>query len=105
MRDPVTGVSYSVIYARLPLLSTTVASRHQSYQSPSSFMFHHERSPTVPLAGVLAPVVVASAHHLVVDDDVDALVSVPLLALPVVYHGDVHHLHHEVTSLTDTPLC
>ena len=35
---------------------------------------------------------VASADHLVVDDHVDSLLAVPLLALPVVDHGHVDHL-------------
>ena len=63
-------------------------------------MFHHQRSSTVPLAGVLAAVVIPSAHHLVVDDDIDALVPMPLLALSVVYHRDVHHLQQEYFILS-----
>ena len=83
-------------------------------------MFHHQRTPGVALAGVLevaitpvsfllemiisnihhvilisidlAPVEVASTDHLVVDDHVDALLAVPLLALPVVDHWHVHNL-------------
>ena len=52
----------------------------------------HERASRVALAGVLAAVVVPGADHLVVDDHVDALPTVPPLALAVLYHRHVHHL-------------
>ena len=35
---------------------------------------------------------VSGTDHLVVDDHVDSLLAVPLLALPVVDHGHVDHL-------------
>ena len=51
------------------------------------------RDPSHPhLAGVLAAAPVAGAHHLVVDDDVDAVALVPLLTQPVVDDGHVHGL-------------
>ena len=40
----------------------------------------------------LAAVEVSGTDHLVVDDHVDPLLPVPLLALTVVYHRHVHHL-------------
>ena len=82
-------------YPRLALLGTTISSRHESYQSPSSFMLHHQRSTTVALAGVFPPVVISGTDHLVIDDDVNTLVSVPLLALSVVYHWNINNLEHK----------
>ena len=40
----------------------------------------------------LAAVEVSGTDHLVVDDHIDPLLPVPLLALAVVYHRHVHHL-------------
>ena len=94
VRYPITCVGYPMIYSRLSLLSTTVSSRHKSYQSPSSFMFHHQRSTTVTLAGIFASVVISSAYHFVIDDNVYTLVSVPLLALSVVYHWNINYLDY-----------
>ena len=90
--NPITGVSHSVINTRLTWLGTAVACWHQAYQGPSSIVFHHQRTSAVSLTRVLATAVVTSAHHLVVDDHVNPLLPVPLLALPVVDHGHVHHL-------------
>ena len=50
------------------------------------------------MGGDLAAVEVSGADHLVVDDHIDPLLPVPLLALAVVYHRHVHHLI--VESLT-----
>ena len=94
VRYPITCVGYPVIDSRLSLLCTTISSRNQSYQSPSSFMFHHQRSTTVTLAGIFASVVISSAYHFVIDDNVYTLVSVPLLALSVVYHWNINSLEH-----------
>ena len=94
VRYPITGVGNPMIYARLSLLRTTISSRYKSYQSPSSFMFHHQRSTTVPLAGIFSSVVISSAYHFVIDDNVNTLVSVPLLALSVVYHWNIDYLEH-----------
>ena len=44
------------------------------------------------LARILATVDVAGAHHLLVDDDVDALLTVPLLTHVAVDDGNVDHL-------------
>ena len=57
-----------------------------------SLHFGHEGAARVALARVLAPVVVAGAHHLVVNDHINALVSVPTLALAVVNHRNIHSL-------------
>ena len=46
------------------------------------------------LAGVFTPVVISGADHFVVDDDVNTLVSVPLLALSVVYHWNINNLEN-----------
>ena len=48
-----------------------------AYQGPTPLNFCHEGAARIPLAAVFAPAVVAGAHHLVVDDHVDALVPVP----------------------------
>ena len=90
--DPVAGVRHAVVDAGLAGLGAAVARAHQPDQRPAALVLHHQRPAAVALAAVLAAAVVAGADHLVVDDDVDALVSVPLLALPVVDHGHVHHL-------------
>lgn len=44
------------------------------------------------LTGVFATISVSGTHHLVVDDDVDALGLVPVLALAIVDDGHVDHL-------------
>ena len=92
VRDPVAGVSHPVIDPGLARLGAAVAGADQAYQCSPPIMLHHQRPPTVPLAAVLASRVVTGADHLVVDDDVDPLLPVPLLTLPVVDHGDIHHL-------------
>ena len=81
-----------VVYPGLAGLGAAVACADQAYEGPAAVVLHHERAPAVPLAAVLAAPIVAGAHHLVVDDHVDPLLPVPLLALPVVDHGHVHHL-------------
>ena len=90
--DPVAGVRHPVVYPGLARLGAAVARADQAYQGPPPVVLHHQRSPAVALAAVLAAPVVAGTNHLVVDDDVDPLLPVPLLALPVVDHGDVHYL-------------
>ena len=90
--DPVAGVRHPVIYPGLARLGAAVAGADQAYQGPPPVVLHHQGPPAVALAAVLASPVVTGTDHLVVDDDVDPLLPVPLLALPVVDHGDVHHL-------------
>ena len=60
--------------------------------SPAVPLPDHQWPPTVPLAGVLAAVPVAGAHHLGVQLDSDPRPLVPHLALTVLYQWDVHHL-------------
>ena len=84
-----------MINTRLSRLATGEASRDEADQDkPPVPLSDHERTPAVSLAGVLAPVPVAGAHHLRVELDGDAGPLVPHLALPVLYQRDVHHLQH-----------
>lgn len=46
------------------------------------------------LAGVALALLVAGAHHLVVDPDVDALASVPTLANLILYHRNCNMLQN-----------
>ena len=63
-------------------------------EGPPAVDLGHEGAAGVPLAGVPAAVVVAGAHHLVVDDDTDALVAMPPLALSVIDGGDIYYLNN-----------
>ena len=81
-----------MVYPGLAGLGAAVACADQAYEGPAAVVFHHERAPAVPLAAVLAPPIVAGAHHLVVDDHVDALVAMPTFTLTIVNHGNVNHL-------------
>ena len=63
-----------------------------SVHSPAVPLPDHKGPPAVPLAGVLAAVPVAGAHHLGVELDRDPRPLVPHLALTVLYQRDVHHL-------------
>ena len=83
---------HSVVNAGLTPLGTAVTRRHNTNQGPSTLDFCHEGSPWVALAGVLATPIVASADHLVVDDDIDAFVAMPPLAFSVVNHWHIYHL-------------
>ena len=59
---------------------------------------HHNINDVISIMNDLAAVEVSGTDHLVVDDHIDPLLPVPLLALAVVYHRHVHHLI--VESLT-----
>lgn len=66
--------------------------RDRNGDSVPAIHFCHQRSTRVALARVFAASVVAGADHLVVDDHVDALVSVPVFTLSVVNQRHVHGL-------------
>lgn len=63
-----------------------------TYQIPSAVLVVHQRSAGITLTGVLAPVSVSSAEHLLVDDHIDAVLSVPAFADPVLDHWHIHRL-------------
>ena len=71
-----------------------------SVHSPAVPLPDHQWPPAVPLAGVLAAVPVAGAHHLGVELDRDPRPLVPHLALAVLYQRDVHHLQQGYNTMT-----
>ena len=73
-----------MVDAGLTPLGAGVARTDDADQGPSAFDLGHEGAAGIALAGVLASLIVARAHHLVVDDDPDALVAMPSLAFAVV---------------------
>jgi hypothetical protein len=100
--DPVRGVSNAVVDAGLTPLGAGVPGAHDADQGPPALDFCHEGSARIALAGVLASLVVSRAHHLVVDDDPDALVAVPVLALAVVDGGNVDDLKGKKMNQPET---
>ena len=93
--DPVRGVSHAVVDAGLAPLGAGVSGADDADQGPPAIDLGHEWSAGIALAGVLSSLVVAGAHHLVVDDHPDALVPVPVLALAVVNGRDVNNLEQQ----------
>lgn len=90
--NPVNSLSYSVINSRLSWLGARVPRRHYPNQKPSVLLLEHQRSPTIPLAGIPPPVTVPGAHHFVVDYYSDSFTPVPTFACPVVDHGHGNRL-------------
>ena len=81
-----------MVDAGLTPFGTRVARADNPDEGPPAFDLGHEWAAGITLARVLASVVVAGAHHLVVDDDPDALVAMPALALAVLDRGNVNNL-------------
>ena len=54
----------------------------------------HDIADVILMISDLAAVEVSGTDHFVVDDHIDPLLTVPLLALAVVYHRHVHHLEN-----------
>jgi hypothetical protein len=81
-----------MVDAGLTPFGTRIARADNADEGPPALDLGHEWATRITLARVLASVVVAGAHHLVVDDDPDALVAMPALALAVVDGGNVNNL-------------
>ncbi len=82
-----------MVNARLARLTAREAGGHNADEDPAAVLLaDHERAAAVPLAGVLAARLVARAHHLRVEDDGNAALPVPGLALGVLHQGNVNHL-------------
>lgn len=52
----------------------------------------HQRTTGVALAGILAAIAIAGTKHLLVDDHIDAILSMPTLADAILNHGHVDSL-------------
>lgn len=81
-----------MVDAGLTPLGAGVARTDDADQGPSAFDLGHEGAAGIALAGVLASLIVARAHHLVVDDNVNPVGSMPPLANAIVYYRNVHRL-------------
>ena len=92
IRYPIWGLGDPMVDTGLTPFCTRISGRYYSNQGPTPLNFCHQGTPRVPLTAVFAPAVVAGAHHLVVDDHVDALVAMPTFTLTIVNHGNVNHL-------------
>jgi len=92
VRDPVRGVRNPVVDAGLTPFGTRVACADNTDEGPPTLNLGHEWAARISLARVPASVVVAGAHHLFVDDDPDALVAMPALALAVIDGWNVNNL-------------
>lgn len=44
------------------------------------------------LAGILTPSPISCTHHLIIDDDIDAVGLVPAFTQSIVYHWHIHSL-------------
>lgn len=77
---------------RLSTRCTGIARRDNAYQIPTAVLLMHQRSAGIALAGVLAAIAIAGAQHLLVDDDIDAILSVPALANAILNHGHINSL-------------
>lgn len=81
-----------MIDPRLSSLRARIPRRHDPNQKPPALLLQHQRPPRIPLTTVAAPVLVARAQHLVVDDDPDAFGAMPSFAHPAINYGHLHGL-------------
>lgn len=72
--------------------STKITHSTLTYQIPTAVLLMHQRAAGIALAGILAAIAIAGAQHLLVDDDIDAILSMPALADAILNHGHIDSL-------------
>jgi len=90
--NPVDGLGYAMIDPRLTWLRARVTCGDDADEIPSTSFLQHQRTSAITLTRILTAATVTSAHHLVINDDVDAIGPMPSLAEAIIDHGHVYSL-------------
>lgn len=83
-----------MIYPRLVLFGTRVTGGHDPDQVPDTIVIEHEGPTGVTLTRIPSPKLMTSAHHLLMDPDVDPTLPVPGFTDCILDHRDCNVLQH-----------